>query len=127
MRELLIVLFTTIMLSACSGIVPRRSEPSTQTYSLVGTKWIGGDKSISVELTFTETDFNLLMVRPGERGTTFGSYRYVHPDVFFVITGATYNGESRAYGGTFFGKVEGETMGVDINNDGSCSYLIKNR
>ncbi len=87
----------------------------TKANALSGTKWLGGADGDSVELLFTETDFDLKSLSRNE--VIQGSYVYEAPNVTCIVTRCIdSSGKVYSAGGSFTGVVNGKVLTLYLDD-----------
>ena len=100
----LVLCLITLLLSSCS-----------KEKSLAGTRWLGAEGGSTMELTFTDTNFELYEIWLEE--LIMGRYVYEAPNVTFIATAMSdSDGNLTVGGGSFTGVVNGKVMTVTIED-----------
>lgn len=102
------------------------SSCSKQIDSIAGTTWIGADGGTAMQLTFTQTEFELKdMNTPGG---FYGSYAYNKPAVTLIITKyIDANGVQKTGGASMTGTVSGNTMTLTYEGASSTATFVKQK
>ncbi len=110
-RFLLIISLLVLGLTSCSK----------ENESIAGTTWIGAEDGSAMQITFTQTDFELKEINLND--CLYGTYAYHKPEVTFIITkridpsGNIYTG-----GGSMKGHVNGNQLTITPDGGRSATF-----
>ena len=103
--------FIVLFLSICTLIFSCNKDDS-----IAGTKWRGTGDASSMELTFTDSKFQLKEVSVDE--FVIGSYVYEPPIITFNPTSMKDASGKYSFGGRIFaGSVNGKTLIISVNSN----------
>lgn len=102
------------------------SSCSKEPTSLSGTIWIGSQSSTAMQITFTQTDFELKDLNTSVR--FYGTYAYNPPTVTLIVTKYIDEyGTQRSGGASMTGTISGNTLTLTYDGASSAATFVRQR